>query len=564
MTTHARIDDFVAAEVLTPGDALVTARLGRITGESADLPLLALAFAVRAVRHGSTCFDPRHDPEVPGLTWPEPDAWLRAVEGSALGRVLVVEHGLLYLDRYRRLEVALCDDLTARATLSAPPLDEDRLTEDLDRLFPDAEHADQRAAAERAARVGTIVLTGGPGTGKTTTVAGVLAILQAQSLAMHGRSLRVALTAPTGKAAARMREAVAATASRLALTDDERTWLTALPSSTMHRLLGWRPDNHTRFRHDRLRRLPHDVVVVDETSMASLEHVARLLEALRPDTRLILVGDADQLASVEAGAVLHDVVAGWSDEHVVRLTRSHRFGAGIGRLAAAVRDGDADTAVELLTAGDPAIRLVQPDQGVSLVESTLLPIARDLVAAGRRDDADTALRRLGEHRLLCAHRDGPYGAATWNERVTSGLRHDVGYGDWYPGRPVLVTRNDAGLGVFNGDAGVVVEREGQLVVAVDGEPVREFATSRLPDVQTGYAMTIHRSQGSEFAQVTVLLPDADSRAMTRELLYTAITRAVDAVTVIGTTDDIRTAIGRRVARSSGIAERLAARQPAAR
>lgn len=559
MTAHATIDDFVAAEELTAGDALMTARLARLTGETTPLPLLALAFAVRAVRHGSTCFDPSQDPEVPGLAWPDRPAWLDAVRSSRLGRVLVVEHDLLYLDRYRELEVALCDDLAARAAATPPALDEERLVADLDRLFPGDDHLDQRAAAERAARVGTIVLTGGPGTGKTTTVAGVLAILQAQSLATLGRPLRVALTAPTGKAAARMREAVAATAGRLDLSGDEREWLTALPASTMHRLLGWRHDNHTRFRHDRTRRLPHDVVVVDETSMASLENVARLLEALRPDTRLILVGDADQLASVEAGAVLHDVVAGWSDQHVVRLTRSHRFGAGIGRLAEAVRDGDADTAVALLTAGDPAIRLVDPARTQVELEGTLLPLARDLVSAGRVGDATTALRRLGEHRLLCAHRDGPTGATTWNDHVTAWLRPDVGYDDWYPGRPVLVTRNDAPLGVFNGDGGVVVARDDHVEVALDGDPVRELATSRLPDVQTGYAMTIHRSQGSEFEHVTVLLPGADSRAMTRELLYTAITRAVARVTVIGTPEDIRTAIGRRVARSSGIAERLAAR-----
>lgn len=562
MTALATIDDFVTAGELTTGDALMTARLARLTGETEPLPLLALAFAVRAVRHGSTCFDPRQDPEVPGLSWPDPQAWLDAVRSSRLERVLLVEHDLLYLDRYRELEVALCDDLAARAAATPPALDEERLVADLDRLFPGADHLDQRAAAERAARVGTIVLTGGPGTGKTTTVAGVLAILQAQSLATLGRPLRVALTAPTGKAAARMREAVAATAARLDLTPDEREWLTALPASTMHRLLGWRHDNHTRFRHDRTRRLPHDVVVVDETSMASLENVARLLEALRPDTRLILVGDADQLASVEAGAVLHDVVAGWSDQHVVRLTRSHRFGAGIGRLAEAVRDGDADTAVALLTAGDPAIRLVDPARAQAELEGTLLPLARDLVTAGRAGDAVTALRRLGEHRLLCAHRDGPTGATTWNDHVTAWLRPEVGYDDWYPGRPVLVTRNDAPLGVFNGDGGVVVARDGHVEVALDGDPVRELATSRLPDVQTGYAMTIHRSQGSEFEHVTVLLPGADSRAMTRELLYTAITRAVSAVTVIGTPEDIRTAIGRRVARSSGIAERLAARAAA--
>lgn len=559
---HATIEDFVAAEVLTRGDALVTARLGAICGETDALPLLALAFAVRAVRHGSTCFDPHDGPEVPGLTWPEPAAWLDAVRSSRLERVLLVEHDLLYLDRYRQLEVALCDDLSARAELVAPPLDEELLTADLDRLFPGADHADQRAAAERAARVGTIVLTGGPGTGKTTTVAGVLAILQAQSLATRGRSLRVALTAPTGKAAARMREAVAATASRLALTHDESDWLTSLPSSTMHRLLGFRRDNHTRFRHDRTRRLPHDVVVVDETSMASLEHVARLLEALRPDTRLILVGDADQLASVEAGAVLHDVVAGWSDRHVVRLTRSHRFGEGIGRLAAAVRDGDADTALDLLTAGHPSMQIVDPSQASHALEATLLPLAHELVAAGRAGDDAQALRLLTRHRLLCAHREGSFGATTWNDRVTSWLRADIGWTEWYPGRPVLVTRNDAPLGVFNGDSGVVVEHEDRTVVAIDGSPVREFAPSRLPDAQTGYAMTIHRSQGSEFTHVTVLLPDSESRVMTRELLYTAITRAVETVTVIGTPEDIRTTIGRRVARSSGIVERLAARQAA--
>lgn len=558
--SHATIDDFVAAEVLTTGDALLTARLGALCGESGPLSLLALAFAVRAVRHGSTCFDPREDPDVPGLAWPEPGAMLDAVRASALERILLVEHDLLYLDRYRQLEVALCDDLSARAELAAPALDEALLVADLERLFPGAAHADQRAAAERAARVGTIVLTGGPGTGKTTTVAGVLAILQAQSLATRGRSLRVALTAPTGKAAARMREAVAAT--RLALTADESHWLTSLPSSTMHRLLGFRRDNHTRFRHDRTRRLPHDVVVVDETSMASLEHVARLLEALRPDTRLILVGDADQLASVEAGAVLHDVVAGWSGRHVVRLTRSHRFGEGIGRLAAAVRDGDADTALELLAAGHPSMRMVDPVQAPAALEATLLPLARDLVTAGRAGDDAAALRVLNRHRLLCAHREGPFGATTWNDRVTSWLRADIGWAEWYPGRPVLVTRNDAPLGVFNGDSGVVVERDDRTVVAIDGSPVREFAPSRLPDVQTGYAMTIHRSQGSEFTHVTVLLPDSDSRVMTRELLYTAITRAVDTVTVVGTPDDIRTTIGRRVARSSGIVERLAARQAA--
>ncbi len=553
--TAASIEDFVAAEVLSPGDATITARLAHLAGESEPLALLGLAFTVRAVRHGSTCFDPLDDPGEHGLPWPDPTAWRAAVSASRLGRVLTVEHGLFYLDRYRELEVALCEDLTRRAALEAPALDEERLATDLDTLFGD--RADQRAAAERAARTGTVVITGGPGTGKTTTVAGVLTLLQRQSDVTHGRSLRIALAAPTGKAAARMREAVAVTARRLSLTESERAWLTSLSASTLHRLLGWRSDNRTRFRHDRVRRLPHDVVVVDETSMASLELVARLLEALRPETRLILVGDADQLASVEAGAVLHDVVEGWSERHVVRLTHSHRFGAGIGRLAAAVRVGDADTALELLTGDDPTIALVDPTDATTSLDRTLGSLAADLVESAERGDAETALTHLARHRLLCAHRDGPYGASTWNDRITAALRDRVGHARWYPGRPVLVTHNDAGLGVFNGDSGVTVLRDGELSVVLEGTPARELAPSRLPQVQTGYAMTIHRSQGSEFAHVTVMLADTESRIMTRELLYTAITRAIDSVTVVGTVEDIRAAIGRRVARSSGIVERLA-------
>jgi len=527
------------------------------------LAQLALAFAVRAIRTGSTCFDPAQDPGVPGLTWPDPTTLLAAVSASSMSSVLTVEHSLIYLDRYLELEKELCKDLQERAENSTLSPDIELLNTDLDRIFPAAEtetdpdFGEQRAAAEKAAQVGTLVITGGPGTGKTTTVAGLLAILQSQSQHAGNDSLRVALAAPTGKAAARMREALVANANRLDFTPAERDWLISLESATLHRLLGFRHDNHTRFKHNRLRHLPHDVVVVDETSMASLEIVARLVEAMRPDARLILVGDADQLASVEAGAVLHDVVAGWSANHIARLSRSHRFSGAIGKLAAAVRDGDSQTALAVLTDPTSAARLVDPAEAEQTIKARSLPGALALVSAANAGEVPGAFNALNQHRLLCAHRGGPTGASTWNNRITSWLRSEVGFDQWYPGRPILVTKNDAQLGIFNGDAGVTVSGPAGVAVEFDSSPAKSISPARLPQVQTGYAMTIHRSQGSEFADVTVLLPSVDSRVMSRQLLYTAITRAISSVTIIGTADDVRSAISRQASRSSGISERLA-------
>ena len=291
--------------------------------------------------------------------------------------------------------------------------------------------------------------------------------------------------------------------------------------------------------------------------MASLELVARLVEAMRPDSRLILVGDADQLASVEAGAVLHDVVAGWSGDHIARLTRSHRFGGAIGKLAAAVRDGDPETALAVLTDPASSARLVDPADVDQTIKSRALPAALALIAAANAGDRVGAFSALNQHRLLCAHRSGPAGAVTWNNRITSWLRSEVGFDQWYRGRPILVTQNDAQLGIFNGDGGVTLEGPGGVAVEFDSSPVKTISPARLPQVQTGYAMTIHRSQGSEFADVTVLLPTVNSRVMSRQLLYTAITRAINSVTIIGTADDVRSAISRQASRSSGISERLA-------
>lgn len=553
-----------AADLLDAGDVRIAVRLSDLACEPDPQVRLALALAVWWVRAGSTCLDLAEVAPTLGVRTPEPHQWLDRVAASPLVTaptpVLRVDEGLVYLDRYHELEVALCRDLQARLTPAAQlsPVVEQAI----DRLFPTTGDSDQRAAARRAAELGTLVLTGGPGTGKTTTVGRLLAVLNAQSWQVAGRPVDVALVAPTGKAAARLRESIARTCSQDAFTAEERTWLSNLPSSTIHRLLGRRDDSSTRFLHDRSHRLPHDVVVVDEASMAALSLMTALVESLRPECRLILVGDADQLAPVESGAVLHDVVDGWAGRPgspVTRLTHNHRFGDVISTVASAVRDGDARTALALMNEADSPVRLVPADAAEAVVRESVLPVARELVTVARRGDRGAALALLARHQLLCARRSGPAGVSTWNDRIERWLRDEglIGFGPWFAGRPVLMTTNDAPAQVFNGDSGVTLSEGNRLVVAIDGTTVRSFAPSRLVAPESAFAMTIHRSQGSQFTDVTVMLPTDDSRLMTRELLYTALTRAENSVTIIGTEESIRTAMSRRVPRSSGIARRLA-------
>ncbi|MBI5340675.1 MAG: exodeoxyribonuclease V subunit alpha [Mycolicibacterium rufum] len=548
-------------ELLEPADVHVAQRLSTLTGESDPTVALAVAFAVRAVRAGSVCVDLRSVAQQvgqPELPWPAPQTWLRAVQASPLVDKQVLHlmsdrsADLLYLDRYWREEQQVRDDVLA---LLASPLP--AAVPGLERLFP-AGWEEQRRAAEVALAQSLTVLTGGPGTGKTTTVARLLALL-AEQAALAGRPpLRIALAAPTGKAAARLLEAVRAELDKLDAQDRDR--LPELTASTLHRLLRPRPDNASRFRHHRENRLPHDVIVVDETSMVSLTLMARLLEAVRTDSRLILVGDPDQLASVEAGAVLADLVDGLGARTGVRiaaLQTSHRFGASIGTLASAIRDGDADRAVEVLRDGGEHIEWLAVDDPGERLRPVLLPHALRLREAAILGDARAAAGTLDEHRLLCAHRRGPSGVAYWNRQVERWLTDATGepiWADWYAGRPVLVTANDYGRRLYNGDTGVAVVRGESLTVAI-GE--QEFAAGRLSDVETMHAMTIHKSQGSQADEVTVLLPAEESRLLTRELFYTAVTRAKSRVRVVGTEASVRAAVARRAVRASGLARRLA-------
>jgi exodeoxyribonuclease V alpha subunit len=558
---QAALRPFNEAGVLDSADLHVAQRITALAEETDPTVALAVALAARALRSGSVCVDlttVAADTGVPQLPWPDPAAWLATLRASQLfGDPPVLRlylDRLLYLDRYWREEEQVCADLLALST-PTPHADESGLN----RLFPLPAYREQRAAAEIAISQAVTVLTGGPGTGKTHTVARLLALLAEQA----GRTdLRIALAAPTGKAAARLTEAVAIEIGGLETVDRER--LSGLSAVTLHRLLGSRPDTSVRFRHHRGNRLPHDVIVVDETSMVSLTMMARLLEAVRPDARLILVGDADQLTSVEAGAVLADLVDGLSargDVRVAALRTSHRFGPAIGALAEAIRVGDADAVVALLRSGDAHVEFVEDADPATPLRAILLPHALRLREAAMAGAVELALATLDDHRLLCAHRHGPFGVQHWNQQVQRWLAEETGqpaWSQWYPGRPLLVTANDYGLRVYNGDTGVAVAgAEGLRAFIAGAAGPLDFATSRLADIETMHAMTIHKSQGSQAGEITVLIPPEDSRLLTRELFYTAVTRAKAKVRVVGSEAEVRAAVARRALRASGLSRRLA-------
>ncbi len=556
---------FNGAGVLTAADVHVATTLGRLVGEADGSVLLAVGLAVRAVRHGSVCLDLAAVPESLAdldLPWPEAGAWSAAVSASPLvgAGVVHLEHGLVYLDRYHEQETQVLDDLADRSR-TVPAVEESLLDESLARVFPGDDSAEQRAACRRAATQATTVITGGPGTGKTTAVAGLLVALVEQAES-RGQTLRIALAAPTGKAAARLEQSVRDSASRLGAADRDR--LADVSAMTMHRLLRQHPGNSTRFRHHRGNRLPHDLVVVDEASMVSLTMMARLLEAVRPEARLVLVGDPDQLSSVDAGAVLTDLVRGYehrADSPVAALTTAHRYGAEIGELAEALRLGDADRAVAALRAGGEAVEWVAAGDPAGTIRSAVLPHALAVHDAAAAGDAARALAALERHRLLCAHRDGPFGVRHWNRRIEQWFTSETGvsvHDGAYLGRPLLVSSNDYSLGVYNGDTGVIVaSAAGPRAAIATGVGFLELAPSRLGDVATMHAMTIHKSQGSQADEITVLLPDEDSRLLTRELFYTAVTRAQRKVRVIGSESAVRAAIARQALRASGLRARLA-------
>jgi len=610
---------FNLAGVLATSDVHVALRLSRLSGTVDDVVQLGVAFAARAPRLGHVCVDlhsicdtastESDSPVDLGvLPWPEPTDWVRRMSESAVvghDRPLQLGGTNLYLNRLWADEGFVATDLQRRAAAPVDGVDDAVLSAGLARLFDNEEIPDlQRMAAATAVLRNVSVIAGGPGTGKTTTVARVLALVHEQHEAAGARSPRIALAAPTGKAAARLEEAVRSEALVMEIDEAVRAHLGELEGTTLHRLLGFNSGNRTRFRHNRTNHLPHDVVVIDETSMVSLTMMARVAEAVRPGARLILVGDPEQLASVEAGAVLGDIVGPAADgfcmdaearrhltevtgqtvpvsdsghnaipsstigNGIVLLRRVHRFGGAIAELAEAIRRGDATAALSVLGRGDSNVQWIPEDAGeapsavvVDAVRSLAVDCGRQVIEAARAGAARESIAALGRFRLLCAHRRGPEGVATWMGHVESWLRAEVaGFAtgtDWYVGRPLIVTENDYGLQLYNGDTGVVVSADGRLVAAFQrGDAIAEVSPARLAAVDTVYAMTVHKSQGSQFDVVAFLLPNADSRVLTRELLYTAATRAREKLILVGTEELLRTAIERPITRASGLRRAL--------
>ena len=614
---------FTEAGVVSAVDLHVTSCLLRLVpgpapssagGPGAQVAVpLAIALTVRALRDGSVCLGLGEDPDrwLPAepeldsdaldlptepveLPWPEPGAWRQAVAGhplvapgsdGAADRPLRLIGDRLYLQRYWADEQLIAHQTQARSrTLDVDP---DALRAALARLFPDPGPDQQRLAAATAATRAMSIVTGGPGTGKTTTVARLLAVLRELDPAMT-----VALAAPTGKAAARLQEAVAESLDSLGGVDLARVGHP--PATTLHRLLGWVPGSRSRFAHDATNPLPHDVVVVDECSMVALPLMARLLEAVRPDARLVLVGDADQLASVDAGAVLGDLVAAappWAspdDERraeqlltysvstdapgaaarrgVVRLDRVHRFRGRIADVSAAIRAGDPSAVLDLLAGDDESVQLVDTSdpaartRALDAARADVVAQARLLREAGLRGDVAGALAALDRHRVLCAHRRGPDGVRLWNELIDAWTSPPAA--EWYAGRPVLVNSNDRTAGVSNGDTGVTVAHGDELRVAFPrgSEPLL-LSPGRLEALETLRALTIHRGQGSQFDAVTVVLPASRSPLLTRELLYTAVTRARTRVRILGTPTAVEAAVRTQVRRASGLREAAGSATP---
>jgi exodeoxyribonuclease V alpha subunit len=612
--TGGALRAFNEAGILSTSDVHVALRLARLSGTEDEVVSLGAAFAARAPRLGNVCVDLAtvHSTadadtdtvaDIGALPWPDPQPWIRLLATSGIvgeGRPLHLEGTTLYLDRLWGDESLVAEELRARSEGAASGVDRDLLRRGVEELFGD--DRDQRMAGATAVLRRVSVIAGGPGTGKTTTVARVLALLDTQATAAGQRPPLVALAAPTGKAAARLEEAVRQGAGALPVDAERRGRLQGLSGKTVHRLLGFNPGNRTRFRHHRLNRLPHDVVVVDETSMVSLSLMARLLEAVRTDARLVLVGDPEQLASVEAGAVLGDIVGpaargpamppearrdlaavtgqpvpaaeGTKAAHfgngIVVLRTPHRFGRAIAGLAGAIREDDADTAMDILRGGDPHVRWIATDAAAAapseddLVDVRRLAVdtGRAVIGAARAGDARAAIDALSSFRFLCGHRRGPEGVATWMDTIERWLSSDVdGFtvgATWYVGRPLIVTQNDYGLDLYNGDTGVVVESAGgRLVAAFERRgSIAEVSPTRLAAVDTVYAMTVHKSQGSQYDTVAFLVPGPDSRVLTRELLYTAVTRARDRLIVVGSELSIRTAIARPITRASGLRRAL--------
>ena len=558
--------------------------LRRLDPTTPNTVLAAAALASLAVANGHAALalaQPQRLLDAP-LPWPDADTWQQQLQDSswvvtpesmqapAAAAPLVLENGLLYLRRYREYERRLAQRLT---DLSAQPMAavSSQLQPLFAQLFPQGAAAfletssaveDRQAqAAALAMRRALLLITGGPGTGKTTTIAKLLVLRIAQAAQAGDAPLRIALAAPTGRAADRMAESLQRARLHMRADGIAEEFLAALPTSasTLHRLLGVIPDS-PQFRHNADNPLPFDIVVVDEASMVDLPLMCKLTEAVATGAQLILLGDPDQLPSVEAGDVLASML------HMqpcrVHLTRGWRQSdtLHLAPLADAMRRGDADATLALLR-GETLSNVHYHDGATDPLSARGLDLIGHYRRLATHTDPAQALAQANQVRLLTALRDGPQGARGLNARIEAQLtgQHFGKPPAWFPGRLILMTENSYRHGLFNGDVGIcLADDAGQACVWFAGsDGVRGFHPASLPTHESAFAMTVHKAQGSEFEHVVFQLPTRDAKVLTRELLYTAITRARSVLHMAGSAEVIRTALARHSSRISGLAARLA-------
>jgi len=606
------------SDAFNPTDRHLANLLVKLSGKECPSLGLAAALVSRELADGHSCisldafggrsFLDSRPGNGDSICCPPRAEWERLLlETSVVGRpgedkpLVLDEAGRLYLHRYWRYEQAVAQDLLARIGMESLALDLKTLAAGMNRLFPGTPGQInwQQVGAFAAVRQRFSVITGGPGTGKTWTVARVLALLLEQPA---GQNLRVKLAAPTGKAAARLQESLGQSLESLACSEVIKARLQAKDlTTTIHRLLGPIP-NSARFQHGPDNPLPVDVLVVDEASMVSLSLMARLLAALKKeDVRLVLVGDKDQLPPVDPGGVLGDicraasvnsfspsfcqafqlcngvalpgkgaVLNGALADTVVQLDVNYRSGEALAlhTLSTAVNAGATSKVLELLRDADAGGAVVawqslpqRPRLKEALRETVRSHYRLVLQAASLQE----ALQALGRFRILCALREGPYGTLAINRLVEEilaeelpALAEKMRFGS-YPGKPVMVTSNNYILKLFNGDTGVFwTGNGGSSLVHFRDESgsVRAIARERLPEHEVVYAMTVHKSQGSEFEQVLLMLPDRENPVLTRELFYTGLTRARKSVRILADEGILRSAIETRAQRFSGLSDAL--------
>ena len=562
-----------------PVDRALGELMTRMASDATPEISLAAALLSRERGRGNVCLDLGETflPELrtqEGKSHPLPsrEAWLKALSACPMvvGKpgdfkpLILTEGDRLYLHRLHTFESQLAAAILARASRT-DALNEPEFKTSCARFFPDSRTGDdgvdrQHLAAHTALSRRLTLITGGPGTGKTHTAGRIITLgLELGEL----KPDRIALAAPTGKAAARLQEQIKEAFDQSPLSNppdaDDRP-----KAMTLHRLLGASADG-SRFRHHTDKLLPFDFLLVDEASMIDLMMMARLFLACGPNTRVVLLGDPDQLASVEAGSVLADLCGdgqgtGPLADCRVHLNVSRRAGEGTGilELAERVNTGKPQAALDWIQdESNPHLRH-EPLPTTDALADTLADTIRDMFEkVEAANDPREALAALSELKILTAMRRGPYGAPLLNRQLEQALHLS---GNWYRGRPVIITRNDYAVRLFNGDLGVAwpaSEGKGMAVwfISPEGE-LREIAPGRLPEHETAFALTIHKSQGSEFDRVLVVLPSQTAPGLSRELVYTGITRAKNEVTIMALPEIFGTAIEVRANRASGLRDAL--------